>query len=83
MAEAIEKAEQLRKDYQSVFNSESGKNVLEDLKKVCFYYDTTINEMPHIMAFNEGQRGVILHIQTKLKLTLEKIKELENDRGQI
>jgi len=82
VAEISEKAEQLRKDYQNVFNSESGKRVLENLKKICFYYDTTINGTPHIMSFNEGQRAVILHIETKLKLTAEKLKELENDRGQ-
>jgi hypothetical protein len=34
------------------------------------------------MAANEGQRLVMLHIETKLKLTAKKIKELENDRGQ-
>ena len=82
MAEPIEVAEQLRKDYQSVFNSEEGQRVLEDLKKTCFYYSPTLHEMPHFMAAQEGQRLVILHIETKLKLDLKKLKELENDRGQ-
>ena len=74
-------AEQLRRDYHSVFETEAGERVLEDLKKVCFYNDPTIHELPHIMAYNEGSRNVILHIGTKLKLTAEIIKELENERG--
>ena len=82
MAEPKEVAEQLRRDYQSVFASESGQRVLEDLKQTCFYYDSTLNEFPHIMAYSEGQRNVILHIATKLKLTNKRIKELENERGQ-
>jgi hypothetical protein len=82
VADASQKAEQLRKDYQSVFTSENGQRVLEDLKKTCFYYDTTLHEQPHIMSYQEGLRNVILHIETKLKLTADKIKELENERGQ-
>jgi hypothetical protein len=82
MAEAIEKAEQLRKDYQTVFNSEAGQRVLEDLRKTCFYYDTTLNELPHVMAHSEGLRNVVLHIETKLKLTPDKLKELQSERGQ-
>ena len=82
MAELQEVAEQLRKDYQSVFNSEEGQRVLEDLKKTCFYYSPTIDQFPHIMAANEGQRLVMLHIETKLKLDLKKLEELKNERGQ-
>ncbi len=82
MAEAKEVADQIRKDYQTVFNSEAGQRVLEDLKKVCFYYDTTLDVLPHVMAHKEGTRNAIINIETKLKLTEGKIKELQNDRGQ-
>ena len=82
MAEQIEVAEQVRKDYQTVFNSEAGQRVLEDLKKVCFYYDTTLDVLPHVMAYREGTRNAIINIETKLKLTAVKVKELENERGQ-
>ena len=80
MAEAKEQAEQLRKDYKEVFESESGRRVLEDLKKICYFYGTTIHVHPHIMANYEGQRNVVLHILTKLKLNVEKLKELQNAR---
>jgi hypothetical protein len=83
MAEPNEVAEQLRKDYTEVFKSEAGQRVLADLKRTCFYYTPTLDVMPHVMAYNEGQRNVILHIETKLKLSLVKIKELENERGQL
>ena len=82
MANENEQAEQLRKDYREVFESESGIRVLEDLEKTCFFNDSTINEIPHIMTFNEGQRAVILHIKTKLLMTAQRLKELENERGQ-
>ena len=82
MAEPIEVAEQLRKDYQTVFSSEEGQRVLEDLKKTCFYYSPTVHEIPHFMAAQEWQRLVMLHIETKLKLDSKKLKELDNERGQ-
>ena len=82
MPDPKEVAEQVRKDYQTVFNSEAGQKVLEDLKKVCFYYDTTLDVLPHVMAYREGTRNAIINIETKLKLTNVKIKELENERGQ-
>jgi len=82
MPDPKEVAEQVRKDYQTVFNSEAGQRVLEDLKKTCFYYSPTIDAEPHVMAFNEGQRATMLHIETKIKLSVVKIKELENERGQ-
>jgi hypothetical protein len=81
MADAQEKSEQLRADYHVTFNSEAGQRVLDDLKAICFYNTTTINEMPHVMAYNEGARSVVLHISTRLKLTENKVKELQNDRG--
>jgi len=81
VAEPEEKVKQLRKDYNTVFTSESGARVLEDLKRTCFYYSTTIHELPHVMANQEGQRNVILHIETKLNLTADKIKELNDERG--
>ena len=86
MAEPNEVAEQTRKDYQSVFSSEAGQRVLEDLKKTCFFYNTTFDpsvaNQPFVSFFCEGQRATVLHIETKLKLSAQKLKELENDRGQ-
>ena len=81
MAEQNEIANQLRKDYHTVFDSEEGQRVLEDLKQTCFYHSPTIHEIAHVMAYNEGQRNVVIHIETKLSLTAKKLKELENDRG--
>jgi len=80
MVDAKDKAEQLRKDYKTTFESESGQRVLNDLKKTCFYNTSTINESSNVMAFNEGQRAVVLHITTKLNLSVERLKELQNER---
>ena len=81
MPEAKEIADQLRLDYKTTFESESGRRVLDDLKNTCFYNNSTINESSNVMAWAEGQRNVVLHIHTKLNLTHEKLKELENERG--
>ena len=80
MVEPKEQAEQLRKDYSTVFKSDAGQRVLIDLKNTCFYNTSTIHESSNQMAFNEGQRAVVLHINTKLSLSAEKLKELQNER---
>lgn len=80
MPEPQEQAEQLRKDYSTVFKSEAGERVLIDLKKTCFYDSPTIHDSNNHFAFNEGSRSVVLHILNKLKLSAEKLKELQNER---
>jgi len=63
----------LQKAYSDTFNTKEGKIVLEDIQKICFKNSSTINEMPNIMAFNEGHRAVLLHIETRMKMNLKTI----------
>ena len=71
----LKQVKALKQAYNRLFNSEDGKVVLEDLTKVCFGKTTTINEMPHVMAANEGQRMVILHINSRMRLDTVKLEE--------
>jgi hypothetical protein len=53
---------QMKADYEAVFNSEPGKRVLEDLKWACFYQRTTFATDALTIAVNEGRRIVCLHL---------------------
>jgi len=58
---------QLEIAYKQTFSSDTGKEVLEDLKKRCSFYNTThIKGDSHESAFLEGTRSVILFINNML-----------------
>ena len=77
--DGIEKLSELQQAYSKTFSSEEGRKVLEDLAKVCFAKFTTIHELPHMTCFNEGQRAVYLHIQTRIQMNIK--KELPNGQS--
>jgi hypothetical protein len=81
MPDSQQTLEALKRAYNEVFPTPNGQKVLDDLKKIAFFNSTTINEIPHIMGFNEGQRAVILHIISRMNLDMLKLKE-NNDDGQ-
>jgi len=58
---------QLEIAYKQTFSSDTGKEVLEDLKKRCSFYSTShIKGDSHESAFLEGTRSVILFINNML-----------------
>ena len=58
----------LQKNYQYIFNTEEGKEVLSDLEKRCHYYSTTnVKGDSHESAYMEGQRSVLLFIKSMLR----------------
>lgn len=57
----------LLQSYKLVFESESGKAVLKDLKNAFKYYGTSLNDNPNIVMANEGKRFVVLYILSKLE----------------
>ena len=63
--------------YKRLFESEDGKQVLEDLRRYCFVRNTTYNDHAHRMAFNEGLRAAFLHIDNFINLDLEQIQKLQ------
>ncbi len=67
----------LQKAYSNTFKTKEGLIVLEDLQKICFENTTTINESVIAMASNEGKRMIMLHIKTRMNMTLKTIPKRE------
>lgn len=65
-------------DYKKTFGSEQGKRVLYDLMNSHFIMGPTNprGSDPYEMAFNEGQRYVLLRIMTMLKVSPERMNQL-------
>jgi|TARA_R110002124_G_scaffold278347_1_gene450245 hypothetical protein len=65
----------LKKNYEFIFNTDEGKEVLSDLEKRCHYHATTnIKGDSHESAYMEGQRSVLLFIKSMLQNDNEKGK---------
>ena len=65
----------LRENYQHIFNTDEGKEVLSDLEKRCHYHSTTnVKGDSHESAYMEGQRSVLLFIKTMLRKENKNVK---------
>jgi|TARA_B100001059_G_scaffold203224_1_gene211703 hypothetical protein len=61
------KIKELIQNYKTVFKSDDGKMVMDDLEKRCFYNTSTYNSKePNETAFFEGQRTVLLFIKSMI-----------------
>jgi len=68
-----------REAYQLVFNSEEGQRVLEDLQKRFHIHGTVFSTEPTDTAYREGQRTVVLFIQSMLLDWDKLLKEQNNE----
>jgi len=69
--QAIQK--QLVLDYQTTFDSEYGRRVLDDLQKWSGFNDRIIPMgVPDVTAFDLGRRDMFLHIKDKLDYKVDK-----------
>jgi len=58
----------LKKNYEYIFNTDEGKEILSDLEKRCHYHSTTnVKGDSHESAYMEGQRSVLLFIKSMLR----------------
>ena len=65
----------LRDNYQYIFNTDEGKEVLSDLEKRCHYHSTTnVKGDSHESAYMEGQRSVLLFIKSMLQKENKNVK---------
>jgi len=80
MSDELNQLKALKTSYKKCFETDDGKKVLADLKKRCFYNDTTLySDLTGLqMAFNEGTRSVVLDIESMSDLST--IKE-DKDAG--
>lgn len=66
---AKEKINLLNKNYWTVFASEAGKEILKDLKRVCFYnISTFISGSSELeIIHREGARTILLYILSRIR----------------
>lgn len=71
---------QLIRDFQITFDSDSGRRVLENLKKWSGYEDRIIPQgVPDVTAFELGRRDMFLHIKDKIDTDLDKEVQTETE----
>ena len=58
----------IKKNYQFLFSSNEGKEVMSDLEKRCHHHTTTnVKGDSHESAYMEGQRSILLFIKAMLQ----------------
>ncbi len=67
----LNKEKRRRATYKEVFTTEAGQEVLEDLLKSNYFFNSTVGETPYETAFNEGRRSVVCAI---LNYVIDKIQ---------
>jgi hypothetical protein len=72
------KPEDLREAYQVLFKSSDGQTVLEDLERRFHIHGSVFSSEPTDTAYREGQRTVVLFIQSML-LDLRLPEEISNE----
>ena len=66
---------EIKRNYQFLFSSNEGKEVMSDLEKRCHHHTTTnVKGDSHESAYMEGQRSILLFIKAMLQNDNEKGK---------
>jgi hypothetical protein len=75
----MKELKELRINYQNLFESNDGKQVMLDLEKRCHYHSTTnVKGDSHESAYLEGQRSVLLFIKSMLQKEKPNVKRADN-----
>ena len=65
MDQQNKKLKELVQNYKTAFNTDAGKQVLDDLKKRSHYFNTThVKGDSHETAYFEGQRSLVVFIES-------------------
>jgi len=67
-------------DYKEVFGSSAGKSVLYDMMRAGNVLQSSFDKNPQEMAFNEGQRNMVLRILTILKTDPLELRKFIQER---
>ena len=78
---AIEQLKDKHLLYKRLFETEDGEAVMKDLKNNCYYDTTTFSTDPGQLAYREGMRCVLLHINTMVNLDTEVMKNVINSNS--
>lgn len=76
MFQKIREKREMLEAYRKVFTSHEGKLVLKDLMKSSGFYESTYNPDHSVMAFDEGQRALVLRIIHTLNLTPAQVEQM-------
>ena len=57
---------ELKARYKALFESDDGEVVLDDLRNRFYIFRPTFSDLPHEQAYCEGQRTVVLFLQSML-----------------
>ena len=64
---------EIKRNYQFLFSSNEGKEVMSDLEKRCHHHTTTnVKGDSHESAYMEGQRSILLFIKQMLQKEKDK-----------
>lgn len=66
--------------YRAIFDGPQADEVLKDLARFCRAVETSFDESPYRMAFQEGRREVFLRIMTHLDHDIRDVSKLINQQ---
>lgn len=72
----FDKDKKRRASYKEIFSTEVGREVLEDLMKNNFIWNSTLTNDLQETAFNEGRRSVVLAILNYVSLDADRIQTM-------
>jgi|TARA_R100001530_G_scaffold15914_1_gene14083 hypothetical protein len=72
----FDKDRKRRATYKEVFSTEAGREVLEDLMKNNFIWNSTITSDLQETSYNEGRRSVVLAILNYVSLDADRIQTM-------
>jgi len=79
VSDSVDKQKQLYLDYQSVFATEAGIRVLEDLKVKGYEKTTTYHQDARQHAFTEGGRAFLLDLLNMLSVDVTKLEQQQKE----
>jgi hypothetical protein len=74
-----ERAERIRA-YKRFFESDDGRLILNDLKRSCHFYTTTMDGNPQELAYKEGERSVVLRILRTISTDPAELEKILNEQ---
>ena len=74
-----EEIENTRKLYKRLLTTDDGVKVLEDMKARFYYNRSTFSTDPHEIAYNEGQRTVLMFLMAMIedKPTITEMEKID------
>ena len=72
----FDKDRKRRATYKEVFSTEAGREVLKDLMKNNFIWNSTITSDLQETSYNEGRRSVVLAILNYVSLDADRIQTM-------